>query len=276
MRAPSRRYLTLGIRLPEMVEGVIKNSAVSLFGLATKLGVQRLPAFDRIFLALYEIYKRRFEAGPIERLREFVPDGSLVIDVGANVGFFTLLFADWVGAGEVIAIEPEDKNYRRLATAIEREGLSGRVRALKAVAAATSGTMLLQINPLHPADHKLSRDGSGLVVEAVTLDELVHDKGRLRPSLIKIDVQGAEMLVLQGTADILKVSRPALFVELCENALAQFETSASAVLDHLIQQDYLPHWLVRSGPLPAAKPEEILRKVAATGYVDVLFLAGPI
>jgi hypothetical protein len=113
-------------------------------------------------------------------------------------------------------------------------------------------------------------------VEAVTLDELVHDKGRLRPSLIKIDVQGAEMLVLQGTADILKVSRPALFVELSENALAQFETSASTVLDHLLQQDYLPHWLVRSGPLPAAKPEEILRKIAATGYVDVLFLAGPI
>jgi hypothetical protein len=58
----------------------------------------------------YLVQKQYFEAGPIDRLREFVPAGSLVIDVGTNVGFFSLRFASWVGdCGKVVAIEPEDR-----------------------------------------------------------------------------------------------------------------------------------------------------------------------
>ena len=115
----------------------IRDSAVKLFGLTAKLGLQRIPLFNRAFLALYLIYKEYFEAGPVDRLREFVPAGSLVIDVGANVGFFALRFARWVGNdGKVIAIEPEDRNYIGLTEAIGREGLSSRVDIVKAVAAA--------------------------------------------------------------------------------------------------------------------------------------------
>jgi len=156
--------------------------------------------------------------------------------------------------------------------ALKREGLFGNVRALKAVAAAKAGPMFLEINQLHPADHKLSRDGTGVPVEAVRLDDLVQDKGILRPSLVKIDVQGAEMLVLQGAAEILKLSAPALFVELQEEGLKRFETSVAAILDHLSQHGYEPYWLMPAGPHLKASPEEIHAKAAGSGYVDVLFL----
>ncbi|SHK58260.1 methyltransferase, FkbM family [Bradyrhizobium lablabi] len=259
-----------------MFQSLIRNSAVHLFGLAAKLGVQRLPLFERVFLALYAGYKRYFEAGPIERLQEFIPTGSLVIDVGANVGFFSLRFAQWVGSGgEVIAIEPEARNYETLAAALKREGLSGRVRTLKAVAAATAGSMFLEINQLHPADHKLSRDGTGVAVEAVRLDDLVQDKGGGRPSLVKIDVQGAEMLVLQGAPDILGLAGPALFIELNEEGLQKFGSSVSAILDHLSQYGYEPYWLMRTGPLRKSSPAEIHAKAAGNAYVDVLFLKSP-
>jgi FkbM family methyltransferase len=256
-----------------MLQNFIRNSAVRLFALVAKLGVHRLPMFDRIFRVLYMAYKRHFEAGPIERLQEVIPNGSVVIDVGANIGFFSLRFAQWVGGdGEVISIEPEDHNYETLIQALKREGLFGNVRALKAVAAAKAGTMFLEINQLHPADHKLSRDGTGVPVEAVRLDDLVQDKGILRPSLVKIDVQGAEMLVLQGAAEILKLSAPALFVELQEEGLKRFETSVAAILDHLSQHGYEPYWLMPAGPHLKASPEEIHAKAAGSGYVDVLFL----
>src|SRR5437588_5448029 len=123
-----------------MAHNLIRNSVVRLFGMIARLGVHRIPIFERGFLALYSTYKQYFEAGPIDRLAEFVPNRSLVIDVGANVGFFSLRFAKWVGdGGRVISIEPEDRNYNILVSALERAGLSRRVGALKAVAAANPG-----------------------------------------------------------------------------------------------------------------------------------------
>src|ERR1700730_185191 len=256
-----------------MFQGFVRNSAVKLFGVIAKLSLHRLPPFDRVFLALYALYKRYSEAGPIDRLKEFVPSGSLVIDVGANVGFFSLRFARWVGdGGKVISIEPEDRNYDSLVLALKRAGVMNRVDTLKAAAAATSGMMLLEINPLHPADHKLSRDDTGLPVTAVTLDDLVQDKTRLRPALVKIDVQGAEMLVLKGAASILRIAGPALSVELHEEGLNKFGTSVSAILDHLSEYGYEAYWLMRAGAHSKASPADIHAKVARTGYVDVLFL----
>jgi hypothetical protein len=143
---------------------------------------------------------------------------------------------------------------------------------VKAVAAAVPGATYLEINQLRPADHKLSRDGTGLAVEAVRLDDLIEDKSNLRPGLVKIDVQGAEMSVLQGAPDILRLSRRALFIELDENGLGKFGTSVSAILDHLSQYGYKTYWLTRVGPHQKASAAEIHASVARNGYVDVLFL----
>jgi FkbM family methyltransferase len=256
-----------------MLQNLIRKSAVGLFGLVARSGVHRVPVIERGFLALYAAYKRYVEAGPIERLQEFVPEGSLVIDVGANVGFFSTRFARWAGAsGKVIAIEPEARNHASLVSALRREGLESRVRVLKAVAAATPGPTFLEINELHPADHKLSRDGSGIAVDAVTLDSLVEDKGALRPALVKVDVQGAEMLVLQGASEILRLSGAALFIELDEKALRKFGTSVAAVLDYLAQYGYQPFWLRPTGNHDRTDAAGIAARVGLNGYVDVLFL----
>ena len=251
----------------------VRDSAVKLFGLTARLGLQRLPFFNRGFLALYQFYKKYFEAGPIDRLREFVPEGSLVIDVGANVGFFSLRFARWVGdRGKVIAIEPEQHNYASLLEAVERQGFSSRVEALQAVAAATRGEILLEINPLHPADHKISRDGTGLPVRAVTLDELVQGKSGPRPALLKIDVQGAEMMVLEGAGGILRQTAPALFIELHEAGLNSFGSSIAELLGYLSEYGYEPYWLARNGPHRQTSAPEIHATAGRSGYVDVLFL----
>ena len=61
-------------------------------------------------LIVVEHVGKRYQttSGPVEALHRFVPEGSLVIDVGANIGFFTTRFADWVGGrGHVVAIEPD-------------------------------------------------------------------------------------------------------------------------------------------------------------------------
>jgi hypothetical protein len=143
---------------------------------------------------------------------------------------------------------------------------------LKAVAAAAPGERLLEINPVHPADHKISRDGTGSPVRAVALDQLVPDKAGSRPALVKIDVQGAEMMVLEGATEILRLAGPALFIELDEAALNRFGASIAAILDLLSKHGYAPHWLARTGPHPKTTPPEVHAAANRSGYVDVLFL----
>jgi FkbM family methyltransferase len=256
-----------------MLSIFIRNSAVRLFGLTAGLGLHRLPLFSRSFLIFYSIYKNHFEAGPVDRLKDFVPVGSLVIDVGANVGFFSQRFAKWVGErGKVIAIEPEDRNFRYLIMSLESKGLAARVRSIKAVAADTPGKMRLQINNQHPGDHQISPNCIGISVDAVTLDGLVEDMRPSRPSLIKVDVQGAEMLVLRGAREILRNVKPTLFIELSEEALGRFGSSVSEILNHLAQFGYLTFWLTRAGPPVEATVADIHAKVRQKNYVDVLFL----
>ena len=81
-------------------------------GLDTALG-------RRVCEASYRFYKHRLEAGPIRMLRPFVRPKTFVIDVGANIGFFTRQFATWFSdGGKVIAVEPDAMNYARSQQAI--------------------------------------------------------------------------------------------------------------------------------------------------------------
>lgn len=233
-------------------------------------GLLRFAWGRRLFLALYELYKSTFEAGLIGGLRGYAPPGALVIDVGANVGFFTLRFARWIGpSGRVIAIEPEAANHAELVRRLGAHDLSGRVEAHRAVADAKAGNARLVINPDHPGDHRIGDEGEP--IPAVALDAVVPAGANV--SLIKIDVQGAEMRVLAGAAAILARDKPALFVEVDPAGLARFGTGVDALLGWLAGFGYAPHRLTHAGaePLDRAALDRVL---AARGYTDLLFLAG--
>src|SRR4051812_10950886 len=83
----------------------------------------------------YLVYKRWFEAKDVEALQEFVRLGSTVVDVGANIGFFTIYFARWAGRnGCVVAIEPELQNLRTLRRRVSREQGSARIELIEGAA----------------------------------------------------------------------------------------------------------------------------------------------
>jgi hypothetical protein len=109
----------------------------------------------------------------------------------------------------------------------------------------------------------------------VTLDGLLADKGPRRPALVKIDVQGAEMLTLQGMTEILRFARPALFIELSDQGLNKFGASVLVVLRLLSDNGYEAYWLTRTGHRKASQ-SEIEARTALTKSADVLFLkTGP-
>ena len=225
------------------------------------------PLGRRLFEHAYLTYKLLLEAGPIGQLQRFVPPGSGAIDVGANIGFFTLRFARWTGSGgQVIAIEPEPENLavlrRRLAASRQNE----RVIVIMAIAAEAAGIGHLEINRDHPGDHKIGT--SGVPVTAVTLDAVLAQHGSPAISLVKIDVQGAEMRVLKGATGLLERYRPALFIEIDDAALRKQGATAEEVFSFLAARGYRPYRLRRfDAPQPI-----VARDFPRHGYVDILFL----
>lgn len=225
-----------------------------------------------LFEATYLTYKS-LEAGPVDRLASYVTPGSWVIDVGANIGFFTRRFARWVGksGGRVLAIEPEDHNLERLKYWLGRNHLGDRVEVLPVAAAERDGTLFLAINPHHPGDHHLAK--SGVPVRVTTLDTLIRERDGPSVSLIKIDVQGAEHRVLMGATEILRRDHPALFVEMDERRLQENGSSVIGVAAFLGTFGYSPFRMDRSGAAPV---RDLATEAACwrgrDSYGDILFL----
>ena len=185
---------------------------------------------ERLFFAAYEAYKEWIEARTADTLARWVPAGTVAIDVGANIGFFTVRFARWVGrSGRVIAVEPEARNIRQLRRRIGNDKLGAHVEVVEGVAAESPGTLRLKLNPHHPADHKIG--ASGVTVRAWTIDELWRERQCPKVSLIKIDVQGAEIRVLRGARGTIGQCHPALFVEVDDAALLAAGYSANQLFD---------------------------------------------
>lgn len=242
-------------------------------------GVLRLPGMRALYERSYDLYKRFVEAPYVVRLEPYVQAGTIVVDVGANVGFFTRHFAAWTGRdGRVLAIEPEHRNFERLQAMIHARRLDGVVEPVHAAAVERAGAVTLAIDPYHPAGHTLSPDGAsgGVPTRAVTIDDLVQPHAPRRVSLIKIDVQGAELRVLRGAARTIETSKPALLVELDDAALRAQGASVDAVVALLASHGYQGQVVTAKGLSPIVPGHELVTWSLDGAYCDALFTPAPV
>jgi FkbM family methyltransferase len=148
-------------------------------------------------------------------LRKVVKNGMTVVDIGANIGYYTLLASQLVGeGGRVIAFEPEALNFSLLEKSIrENEGASIRFYKL-AVSDRNGQVRLYKGDVSQPGGHSIGTDrGHGFdLVESTTLDEFWESEGRPRIDLIKIHVSGDDPLVLKGGSKVLRDEWPMLTI----------------------------------------------------------------
>jgi len=152
--------------------------------------------------------------------QQLVSPGDVVIDIGANWGLHTLYLSKLVGTnGRVIAVEPFAAALRELEWHVRENDC----RNVQIVAAALSNTNgKAAFTPGHSAytghlsviDSSTSAPHSNQTVETRTLDSLVDDLALERVRLIKLDVEGAESLVLGGASETLRKLAPLLIVDL--------------------------------------------------------------
>jgi FkbM family methyltransferase len=171
---------------------------------------------------------RTFERMTVLSLSYLVKPGDRVVDVGANIGYFTLLLARLVGpAGQVFAFEPDARAFKLLRRNVEANGYKNVVLVNKAVGR-QPGQARLYLNHANRGDNRLMPTGDWLSVEVemTTLDAAVEGN----VGFIKIDVQGYEEEVLAGAGRLLALPSVALAVEVWPEGLHQ----AGASLDGLL------------------------------------------
>jgi FkbM family methyltransferase len=146
-------------------------------------------------------------------------EGMVAYDIGANVGFFSVLIARLVGpAGQVYSFEPLPQNARQISYNARLNGFSN-IHVDMAVVGQSDGAASFRVTDFSTTG-KLESAGSVKVqMDAITarmrqLDAMVSRGDAPAPELIKMDVEGAEADVLRGAAEILRRARPILLIEL--------------------------------------------------------------
>lgn len=164
------------------------------------------------WLGSYEYEKQRFFA------KEIKPN-TIVFDIGANVGFYTLLASLLVGAqGRVVAFEPVPRNIRFLQRHLQMNHIKN-VAVMEVAVSDAFGVAAFDPGP-DSSQGKIAQDGE-LSVRTVCLDGLIVAGEIPVPDSIKIDVEGAEMPVLVGAQNLLENVHPAIFLATHSPALRQ-------------------------------------------------------
>ena len=139
-----------------------------------------------------------------------VKKGSVVFDIGAHVGFYTLLAADLVGPqGRVYAFEPFPRNLRYLREHLRINGITN-ATVINAAVSNSCGVTQFQKGITSTKGH-IAPNG-GLRVMTVSLDKLISIGRVPIPHYMKIDVEGSELLVLAGAEATLGRTHPTLFL----------------------------------------------------------------
>lgn len=165
-----------------------------------------------------------FELNVQRLFSKLIKQGFVVYDIGANLGFYSLLSARLVGSrGKVYAFEPVPKNTERIKLNISLNNLEDTVFCItKAVSDKNRKAIFCDfgrddwgrlINPEYLKDSASTKENS-LAVETISLDEFVFQEGYPAPNLIKIDVEGEEARVLMGANRLLREHKPIIICEL--------------------------------------------------------------
>jgi len=159
-----------------------------------------------------------YETAEIATVSELATVGSTAIDVGANIGMYTVALATAVGnGGTVLAFEPVPQTSQRLRANLAMNEMTN-VSVVDAAAGRSSGIMDIRLaNDSAYASLVSVKQGRAtgrtLSVRVVTLDEIWRERRRPAVSFCKIDVEGAELLVLEGAKEMLAACGPALLLE---------------------------------------------------------------
>jgi FkbM family methyltransferase len=215
----------------------------------------------------------QYELPAVKLFQSLVKPGDRVFDVGANLGYHSLWLSTLVGAeGTVLAFEPVNYLYRSLVNSIKENGFEDRCRAFNCAVSdqAGRGTIRHAVGTLN--------FGGAHLVEAANKDDHAYDEVEIRVltefqsekrcSLVKVDVEGAELKVLRGGSDLLRRDRPAVFTELFNEQLQSVSgCNGTELIGFMAKLGY------RCFETNAGTPGEEIKSYDSNELTNVIFLS---
>lgn len=173
-----------------------------------------------------------------------VQKGNVVLDIGANIGYHTLILAEKVGRdGRVFAFEPDPWNFRLLNMNIEVNDYHNIIPVQRAVSNVTGkGKLYLSTNYGTFGGHtmfgkQLNQGSHPIEVETTRLDDYFKDEDR-RIDFLKMDIQGAEFAALQGMTSIISDNKLKIIMEFIPSLLRSIDVQPNELLDWLLTNGF--------------------------------------
>jgi FkbM family methyltransferase len=175
-------------------------------------------------------------------LLEWVRPADRILEVGCNLGFFTVLLGKMLaGSGRVLAVDANSYNIMVCQAQIELNRLGGVCTARHMALSDRPGTLTIETTS---NSQVIAADApGGTRVPASTVDELDRELGPF--DLLKVDVEGFEAKVLTGAEEMLK-RRPRLALEIHDDQLGRYGSSVEEIFDHIGIADYQGHMITRA------------------------------
>lgn len=206
----------------KLARRVLPNLTVSLAHVEPEL---RLRVSVRRNVMFWSGGLARYETECVRILRACVEPGDSVMDIGANIGFFTTLLSRWAGPqGRVAAVEPDAENLRLLRSNVSVNHCDNVAVVPRAIGAKTGNATFSRDHATGATGHLGSTPTAGetavgrrrvdlVPIEVETLDSLAADLGG-RIAVVKIDIEGGESAALAGATQTLAQHRPFILSEL--------------------------------------------------------------
>ena len=186
----------------------------------------------------------------INRAVDFAKDNCIFLDIGSNIGSFSLRLARKlnerkVNNSKIIAFEPNNKitNLFRMNQTINPD-ISWNIELYQLAVSNNTGFSNFTYNSTNSGGGRITddQDIEGDLVELVTLDEFLGAEASSRVTFMKIDVEGNEPRVLEGAKNLIEKYRPVIYLEVTDEWYSKIGSSAWEVINYFRELNYDLMW----------------------------------
>lgn len=202
-------------------------------------------------------------------LGSYLAKDDVFIDIGANIGLFTLLAAKKLSEGQVYSFEPVSTVFENLFNNVSANGFTHRCSLFKFGLSDSKSVMKIYL-PNQLDDHGTFNEGMATLfgekegwgteetVSLITLDSFVQQQELKRIDFVKIDIEGAELMALRGARQTLKTFRPKLLLEVNEGTCSRAGYQGLDILKYLKQFGCYSFYLIgKNGKLTPCDEENL-------------------